>query len=86
MGIGLFISFRILRFADLTSEVAFTIGAATSVTAITHHVHPIVATLIAIIAGMIAGLITGILMTYFDIPRSASTAALSASSWFTTVP
>lgn len=61
MGIGLFISFRILRFADLTSEVAFTIGAATSVTAITHHVHPIVATLIAIIAGMIAGLITGIL-------------------------
>lgn len=68
MGIGLFISFRILRFADLTSEVAFTIGAATSVTAITHHVHPIVATLIAIIAGMIAGLITGILMTYFDIP------------------
>ena len=68
MGLGLYISFRILRFADLTSEASFTMGAATAATLATNGVHPIIATLAAIGAGMLAGLITGFLTTYFDIP------------------
>lgn len=68
MGLGLYISFRILRFADLTSEASFTMGAATAATLATNGVHPIIATLAAIVAGMIAGLITGFLTTYFEIP------------------
>lgn len=68
MGLGLFISFRILRLADLTTEASFTFGAATAVTLITMEVNPILATLAAILSGGLAGLITGVLTTYFDIP------------------
>lgn len=68
MGLGLYISFRILRFADLTSEASFTMGAATAATLATNGVHPVIATFAAIGAGMIAGLITGFLTTYFEIP------------------
>ncbi|MBG9979968.1 ABC transporter permease [Facklamia sp. DSM 111018] len=67
MGLGLYISFRILGFADLTSESSFTLGGAVSVFAITSDVHPLLATLLAILAGMTAGWITGILTTYFEI-------------------
>ncbi|XJS11679.1 ABC transporter permease [Aerococcaceae bacterium WGS1372] len=68
MGLGLFISFRILRFADLTSEASFTLGAASAVTLITMGVNPILATFVSIIAGMLAGLVTGVMTTYFEIP------------------
>lgn len=68
MGLGLFISFRILRFADLTSEASFTLGAASVVTLITMEVNPIIATFASVLVGMFAGLMTGILTTYFDIP------------------
>ena len=68
MGLGLYISFRILRFADLTSEASFTLGAASAVTLITMGVNPIVATFASIITGMLAGLVTVLLTTYFDIP------------------
>lgn len=68
MGLGLFISFRILRFADLTSEASFTLGAASAVTLITLGVNPVLATFASIFAGMLAGLVTGIMTTYFEIP------------------
>lgn len=68
MGLGLYISFRILRFADLTSEASFTMGAATAVTLISLGVHPILATLASILTGMVTGFITGALTTYFEIP------------------
>lgn len=68
MGLGLYISFRILRFADLTSEASFTMGAATAATLATNGIHPVLATIVAIGSGMLAGLITGFLTTYFEIP------------------
>ncbi|MDT2767528.1 ABC transporter substrate binding protein [Globicatella sulfidifaciens] len=68
MGIGLYITFRILRFADLTSEVSFTMGASVAVALASSGVHPLVATVIAILGGMVAGYVTGLLMTLFDIP------------------
>lgn len=68
MGLGLYISFRILRFADLTSEASFTLGAASAVTLISMSVNPIAATFLSILSGMFAGLVTGILTTYFEVP------------------
>lgn len=68
MGLGLYISFRILRFADLTSEASFTLGAASAVTLISMGVNPIAATFLSILSGMFAGLVTGILTTYFEVP------------------
>ncbi|MBG9981951.1 ABC transporter permease [Aerococcaceae bacterium DSM 111020] len=68
MGLGLYISFRILRFADLTSEASFTLGAAISVTLMAQGMNPFLATIIAIFGGVIAGFITGFLTTVLDIP------------------
>lgn len=68
MGLGLYISFRILRFADLTSEASFTLGAASAVTLISMGVNPIAATFLSILSGMFAGFVTGILTTYFEVP------------------
>ena len=68
MGIGLYITFRILRFADLTSEASFTVGGAVAVTALTNGLHPFVALVLALLAGFVTGFVTGLLMTYFGIP------------------
>lgn len=68
MGLGLFISFRILRFADLTSEASFAVGAAVAVRLITLGVNPVLATLGAILGGVVTGAVTGVLATYFEIP------------------
>jgi putative ABC transport system permease protein len=68
LGIGLFLTFRILDFPDMTVEGTFPLGAAVSVTAITHGVNPLLATLLAFLAGMLAGLITGLLYTKGRIP------------------
>lgn len=68
LGLGLYLTFRILDFADMTVEGTFPLGAASAVAAIAHGINPFLATLIAIGAGMIAGLITGLLYTKGKIP------------------
>ncbi|TYQ41138.1 branched-chain amino acid ABC transporter permease [Enterococcus faecium] len=68
LGLGIFMTYRILDFPDMTTEGSFTLGAAVCVTAITHGVAPIVATLLGVGAGMIAGLVTGLLYTKGKIP------------------
>lgn len=72
MGIGLYLTFRILRFADLTSEASFTIGAASAGFAALNGASPFISLLAAMLGGMCAGYITGILMTVFDIPSLLS--------------
>lgn len=68
LGLGLYLTFRILDFCDMTVEGTFPLGAATAVTAITNGVSPLLATLLAVVAGMIAGLVTGLLYTKGKIP------------------
>ena len=68
MGMGLYISFRILGFADLTSEASFTLGAGVAAILIQYGYSPLLATLLAIGAGMLAGLVTGWLTTFLAIP------------------
>ncbi|WP_283680042.1 ABC transporter permease [Lentilactobacillus sp. Marseille-Q4993] len=68
VGIGLFLTFRILDFPDMTVEGTFPMGAATCVAAIYNGVPPILATLLAMIVGMLAGLVTGLLYTKGKIP------------------
>lgn len=68
LGLGIFMTYRILDFPDMTTEGSFPLGAAVCVTAITHGVAPILATLLGVGAGMVAGLITGILYTKGKIP------------------
>ncbi|HFC9326204.1 ABC transporter permease [Enterococcus lactis] len=68
LGLGIFMTYRILDFPDMTTEGSFPLGAAVCVTAITHGVAPILATLLGVGAGMVAGLITGLLYTKEKIP------------------
>ncbi len=68
MGVGLFLTFRILDFPDMTVEGTFPLGAAVTVAAITHGVSPLLATLLGMLAGMAAGAITGFLTTVGKVP------------------
>lgn len=63
VALGVFVTFRILAFPDLTVEGSFPAGAAVAATFIFRGGDAIVGTFLAIAAGMLAGLATGILHT-----------------------
>lgn len=68
MAIGLFISYKILDFADLTVDGSFATGGCVCVVLITSGMNMWLAMLIALLAGALCGLITGVLHTYLGIP------------------
>ncbi|MBO0469346.1 ABC transporter permease [Enterococcus sp. DIV0242_7C1] len=68
LGLGIFMTYRILNFPDMTTEGSFPLGGAVCVTAITSGIHPVFATLLGVLAGMCAGLVTGLLFTKGKIP------------------
>ena len=72
LGLGIFMTFRILDFPDMTTEGSFPLGGAVAVTLITKGVNPLLATLAAIGAGCLAGLATGLLYTKGKIPTLLS--------------
>ncbi|KAB1503587.1 ABC transporter permease [Corynebacterium sp. 320] len=63
MALGVYLTFRVLNFPDLTVDGSFTTGAAVAATAILAGWNPIVATLAGFGAGFVAGLVTGLLHT-----------------------
>ncbi|CAM5192678.1 Putative ABC transport system permease protein OS=Ureibacillus acetophenoni OX=614649 GN=SAMN05877842_1063 PE=4 SV=1 [Ureibacillus acetophenoni] len=63
MALGVYLTFRVLDFPDLTVDGSFVTGAATAAMMIVLGYHPILATLTAIVAGFIAGCMTGLLHT-----------------------
>ena len=67
VALALFLSFRVLNIADMTTNGAFTLGAAVSAT-IALAGHPFLAFPAAMLAGAAAGFITALLQTKFRIP------------------
>jgi putative ABC transport system permease protein len=67
MVIGVYLTFRILDFPDLTVDGSLPLGAAISAVAITNGVNPYVSLLLALAGGFMAGAITAILNTKFKI-------------------
>ncbi len=63
VALGVFVTFRILAFPDLTVEGSFPAGAAVAATFIFRGGDAVLGTLLAVAAGMLAGLATGILHT-----------------------
>ncbi|AOZ94368.1 ABC transporter permease [Paenibacillus crassostreae] len=63
MALGVYITFRILDFPDLTVDGSFTTGAAIAAVMITHGYSPILASLSGFVGGLIAGACTGLLHT-----------------------
>jgi putative ABC transport system permease protein len=67
VGLGVFLSFRVLNFPDLTVDGSFPLGAAVCATLIVNGVNPWLATMAAMIAGSCAGLVTALLNLRFNI-------------------
>ncbi|NLB91510.1 MAG: ABC transporter permease [Clostridiales bacterium] len=61
MALGIFITYRILNFPDLTVDGSFPLGAAVSALLITKGMNPYLTLLVAALAGAGAGLITGLI-------------------------
>jgi len=61
--LGVYLTFRVLDFPDLTVDGSFTTGAATGAVLISSGTPPIVALIVAFLAGAVAGAITGLLHT-----------------------
>lgn len=67
MVLGVYLTFRVLDYADLSVDGSFTLGAATAASLIVSGANPWFATGMAFIVGCLAGVFTGILHTKFKI-------------------
>ena len=68
MAIGVYITFRVLDFADLTVDGTLATGGAAMTMSLMAGCNVYLALLIAFVAGCLAGLVTGLLNTAFGIP------------------
>ena len=68
MALGVYVTFRLLDFADLTVDGSFATGGAVTVMLTISGVPIGVSLLIAVLAGILAGIITGLLHTMLGIP------------------
>jgi putative ABC transport system permease protein len=67
MVIGVYLTFRILDFPDLTVDGSLPLGAAISAVAITNGINPFLSLLFALAGGFVAGMVTAFLNTKFKI-------------------
>src|SRR3954466_5269393 len=67
LAFGVFISFRIFEFPDITTEGSITLGGAVAAVLIVAGVNPLLATLAAFAGGALAGTATAVLHTRFKI-------------------
>ena len=67
VAMALFLSFRILNIADMTTDGAFTLGCAVSATAAVAG-HPFLGLPLAMLAGAVAGFVTAFLQTKLGVP------------------
>ncbi len=67
MVIGVYLTFRILDFPDLTVDGSLPLGAAISAVAITSGVNPYISLIFALAGGFLAGMVTAFLNTKFKI-------------------
>lgn len=72
LALGIFLTYRLLDFADLTAEGSFLLGAAVTAVLVVKGVNPWLATFISVVAGFVCGMITGILNRYIKIPKLLS--------------
>lgn len=63
MALGVYLSFRVLDFPDLTVDGSFVTGGAVAAISIVNGVPPVLATIYALFAGFLAGMVTGVLNT-----------------------
>ncbi|MEI6790871.1 MAG: hypothetical protein WCK42_06800 [Myxococcaceae bacterium] len=67
VSLGVYLSFRVLQFPDLTVDGSFSLGAAVFVICVSRGLHPGIALFLSALAGALAGLLTAILSTRLKI-------------------
>lgn len=72
LALGIFLTYRVLDFADLTAEGSFLIGASLTAMLIYFKINPFIATFAGLLGGVICGLITGFLNRILKIPKLLS--------------
>jgi putative tryptophan/tyrosine transport system permease protein len=69
LAMGVFISYRILRFADISVDGTYILGGAVVAVLVQAGVDPLTALIGALLAGGVAGSVTGVLITRLGIQR-----------------
>jgi len=72
LALGIYISYRVFKFADITADGSITFGAAVAASMLTHGRNPLAASGAAFLAGCLAGICTGVLHTRFRINQLLS--------------
>ncbi len=67
MALGVYITYKILDFPDLTVDGSFPLGAAIGATLIARDVNPVLAIFAAFAAGIIVGIFTGVIHVKFKV-------------------
>ena len=70
--IGVYLTYRILDYSDLTVDGSFALGGAVVARLIVMGINPFVAILLAFVAGALSGIVTGLLHTKLKIPALLS--------------
>ncbi len=70
--VGIYLTFKVIDFPDLTCDGSFVIGAAISSIMLQNNFHPIITIIMAAVFGCIAGMITAILSTKLKISQLLS--------------
>ncbi|MBQ9623821.1 MAG: ABC transporter permease, partial [Treponema sp.] len=68
MVLGVFMTFRVLNFCDMTVDGSFPLGACVLAACLTHGIPPTLALIIVFVAGLLAGLCTTVIYTKLRIP------------------
>ncbi|MBR5756020.1 MAG: ABC transporter permease [Firmicutes bacterium] len=81
MAMGVYITYKILNFPDLSVDGTFPLGACVAAACITHGMNPWVACVVAILAGAAAGCVTGILHVKLGITDLLSGILVMTAMW-----
>ena len=68
MAIGLYITYKVLNYSDLTVDGTMATGGAVCIMLMMQGVNTWIALLCAVLAGMLAGMVTGLFHTRMGIP------------------
>ena len=69
LALGVFVSFRVFDFPDITTDGSITLGAAVAAVLLVAGLNPLLATAAAFVCGLLAGATTGVLHTRFGIHK-----------------
>ncbi|WP_315167358.1 ABC transporter permease [Metaclostridioides mangenotii] len=72
MAIGVYISYKILDFPDMTADGGFSLGGAVIAVSLASGMSPIIGTILAFTCGLVAGLVTSVLHIRFKITNLLS--------------